>query len=81
MSKTPRKAPKSSGLQLGRAVECRIAPKRRNSTVFPIRKAIPLRGPLHRAGIHLALPSDGPAGFRASMIDYVPGRWLLESNR
>ena len=31
------------------------------------------------SGIHLDLPGHRPAGFRASVIDYVPDNWLVES--
>ncbi len=35
--------------------------------------------PLHRAGIHLALPGDRQPDFAILVIDYVPDQWLVES--
>ena len=67
MSKKPRKSPKSSGLQLGRAVEWPDTP--RQGQARPRAQSADghqLRGALHRAGIHLALPGHRPAGFRPS---------------
>jgi 7-cyano-7-deazaguanine reductase len=38
-----------------------------------------LPGPLHRAGVHLALPVTGQPDFAHLVIDYAPGDWLIES--
>ena len=54
-------------LQLGRAVEWPDSPEKAELDRVPNPQAgHQLRGALHRAGIHLALPGDGTAGFRAS---------------
>ncbi len=38
-----------------------------------------LRRPLHLPGVHLDLPVTGQPDFGILVIDYVPGKWLVES--
>ncbi|MEH2468662.1 7-cyano-7-deazaguanine reductase [Nitrobacteraceae bacterium AZCC 2161] len=84
MSKTPRKssksAPKSSNLQLGRAVEWPTSPddaqidrvpNPQKDTNYVVRFTAPEFTSL--------CPITGQPDFAHLMIDYVPGQWLLES--
>ena len=80
MSKTPGKSPKSSGLQLGRAVkwpdtpdEAKLdrVPNPQRDTNYLVRFTVPEFTSL--------CPVTGQPDFAHLVIDYVPGQWLLES--
>jgi 7-cyano-7-deazaguanine reductase len=80
MSKTPRKSAKSPSLQLGRAVEWPDSPEKakldrvpnpQGDTNYVVRFTAPEFTSL--------CPVTGQPDFAHLMIDYVPGRWLLES--
>src|SRR5271154_6668665 len=80
MSKTPRKSPEPSGLQLGRAVqwprtpdEAKLdrVPNPQKDTDYVVRLTAPEFTSL--------CPVTGQPDFAHLVIDYVPGSWLLES--
>jgi len=80
MSKTPRKAPKSSGLQLGRAVEWPDSPEMakldrvpnpQSDTNYVVRFTAPEFTSL--------CPVTGQPDFAHLVIDYVPGARIVES--
>jgi len=80
MSKMPSKSAKSSDLQLGRAVEWPDSPEKAKLDRVPIRKPIPITWSVFTAPEFTSLcPVTGQPDFAHLMIDYVPGRWLLES--
>ena len=80
MSKMPRKAPKSSGLQLGRAVEWPDSPEKAKLDRVPNPQADTNYVVRFTAPEFTSLcPVTGQPDFAHLMIDYVPGRWLLES--
>ncbi|MDB5634950.1 MAG: 7-cyano-7-deazaguanine reductase [Tardiphaga sp.] len=79
-SKSPKSAPKPSGLQLGRAVEWPTSPddaqidrvpNPQKDTNYVVRFTAPEFTSL--------CPITGQPDFAHLMIDYVPGQWLLES--
>ena len=80
MSKTPVKPPKSKALQLGRAVQWPHAPDQAQidrvanpqaDTNYVVRFTAPEFTSL--------CPVTGQPDFAHLVIDYVPGKWLLES--
>jgi 7-cyano-7-deazaguanine reductase len=80
MSKTPVKAPKSPGLQLGRAVEWPDSPEKAKLDRVPNPQADTNYVVRFTAPEFTSLcPVTGQPDFAHLMIDYVPGRWLLES--
>jgi 7-cyano-7-deazaguanine reductase len=84
MSKSPRKAQKSAsqspGLQLGRAVEWPDSPEKATLDRVPNPQADTNYVVRFTAPEFTSLcPVTGQPDFAHLMIDYVPGRWLLES--
>ena len=80
MSKMSRKASKSPGLQLGRAVEWPDSPEKAKLDRVPNPQADTNYVVRFTAPEFTSLcPVTGQPDFAHLMIDYVPGRWLLES--
>jgi 7-cyano-7-deazaguanine reductase len=80
MPKTPSKAPKSSGLQLGRAVEWPTSPEQAILDRVPNPQADTNYLVRFTAPEFTSLcPVTGQPDFAHLVIDYVPGPWLLES--
>ena len=80
MSKTPSKSSKWKGLQLGRAVEWPDSPEKATLDRVPNPQADTNYVVRFTAPEFTSLcPVTGQPDFAHLMIDYVPGRWLLES--
>src|SRR5437588_10898961 len=80
MSRAPRTPPESPGLQLGRAVEWPDSPEKAKLDRVPNPQADTNYVVRFTAPEFTSLcPVTGQPDFAHLMIDYVPGRWLLES--
>ena len=80
MSKTPAKSSHSKRLQLGRAVEWPDSPEKARLDRVPNPQADTNYVVRFTAPEFTSIcPVTGQPDFAHLMIDYVPGRWLLES--